>query len=82
MALILIELDVFFEGWEVLFFESVEVKLSAEMIQDEFVSLLFFFEWYGVFFELGSEAEKFALEFLGVFGVIGDLALGKLDTFC
>lgn len=35
-----------------------------------------------MFFELGSEAEKFALEFLGVFGVIGDLALGKLDTFC
>ena len=43
------------------------------MVQDELISLLFFFERYSVFFEFGSEAEKFALEFLSVFGVIGDL---------
>lgn len=35
-----------------------------------------------MFFEFGSEAEKFALEFLSLFGVIGDLRLEKLDTFC
>jgi hypothetical protein len=35
-----------------------------------------------MFFEFGSEAEKFALEFLSVFGVIGDLGLAEWDTFC